>query len=368
MTRGDFREGSSYAPESSPALARAVVAPGEFVFAAAFLDHGHIYGQTNGLLEAGATLKAVYDPDAGRLAAFLDRYPRARGVDSFDEILGDPEIRLVASAAVPNRRADIGFSVMRAGKDYFTDKSPFTSLAQLDDARRVVLETERKYAVYYSERLHNEAAWHAGTLISEGAVGRVLQVLNLAPHRLSAGSRPPWFFDKACYGGILTDIGSHQVEQFLAYSGERSAEVEFARVANFTNPEHPELEDFGEMVLRGRSGSSFYTRVDWHTPDGSPVWGDGRTFIVGSTGTMEIRKYTDPGRADAASLILLVDGHGTRVIDCAGKVGFPFFGLLIHDCLNRTEHAMTQDHAFLAAELSMKAQVLADGSFREHVV
>jgi hypothetical protein len=34
---------------------------------------------------------------------------------------------------------------------------------------------------------------------------------------------------------------------------------------------------------------------------------------------------------------------------------------LILDSLNRTEQAMTQAHAFKAAELSLKAQALADG-------
>ena len=29
----------------------------------------------------------------------------------------------------------------------------------------------------------------------------------------------------------------------------------------------------------------------------------------------------------------------------SGQVGFPYFGQLILDCINRTENAMTQDHA-----------------------
>jgi hypothetical protein len=39
-----------------------------------------------------------------------------------------------------------------------------------------------------------------------------------------------------------------------------------------------------------------------------------------------------------------------------GATGYPFFGQLILDCLNRTENAMTQAHAFKAAELSLLAQ------------
>ena len=351
-------DGSDYAPEGKAAP---VVEPGEFQFAAAFLDHGHIYGQCNGLIEAGATLTHVYDADPARIREFQARFPQAQAARSFDAILEDKSVQLVAAAAIPNLRAEIGGEVIRAGKHYFTDKSPFTSLAQLAAVRDLVTAHGRRYFVYYSERVHNEAAWHAGELIAEGAVGRVLHVLNLAPHRLSRETRPEWFFDKTRYGGIITDIGSHQVEQFLTYASCRDASVAFARACNLGHPGLPGLEDFGEFALTGDNGASFYARVDWFTPDGLPVWGDGRTFVTGSKGTLELRKYVDPSRRAPASIIIRADGEGVEAVDCLGKVGFPFFGRLILDALNGTETAMTQSHIFRAAELSMMAQAIADG-------
>ncbi len=357
MAKVQIRNGADYAPTAE---AEKVVEPGDFIFASAFLDHGHIHGQTNGLKDAGATLKWVYDPDPEKIASFLERNPEAKAAESYEQILDDPEIRLVAAAAVPSERAGIGLRALDAGKDYFTDKSPFTTLEQLAASRRKVEETGRKYMVYYSERLHNEGGMAAGRLIAEGAVGRVLQVVNLAPHRLSKSIRPGWFFDKQKYGGILTDIGSHQFEQFLHYTNAGDATINFARVANFNNPDQPGLEDFGEASLTADNGASFYCRLDWFTPDGSASWGDGRTFVVGTEGTMEVRKYMDVARAAPASKIFLVNGTEEREIDCLNNTGFPFFGELILDCLNRTENAMTQEHAFKAAELSMKAQAMAD--------
>ncbi len=353
----DIGDGANYAPT---AKAEQVVAAGEFCFAAAHLDHGHIYGQTNGLRDAGATLKAVYDPDPARVAAFVGAYPGVAVVDSLEQLLQDPDIKLVCSAAVPDRRAALGIRVMESGRDYFTDKSPFTSLEQLEEVRAVVARTGQKYAVYYAERLHNDAAWHAGELIAQGAVGRVLQVLNLAPHRLAKATRPAWFFDKARYGGILTDIGSHQVEQFLTYAGCADATINFARVANFSHPDQPGLEDFGEMSMTGDNGASFYSRVDWYTPGGLRTWGDGRTFIVGTEGSIELRKYLDVARSAPAAKLFLVDGEQEREIDCLDRSGFPFFGQLIRDCIARTETAMTQAHVFKAAQLSMQAQQLAE--------
>lgn len=350
-------DGASYAPSTD---ALKVVEPGEFCFAAAFLDHGHIYGQCNGLIDAGATLSKVYEPDAERRQQFCQRYPQVQAADSFEELLNDADIRLIAAAAIPNLRADIGIQVMRAGKDYFTDKSPFTTLEQLESVRAVAKETARKYMVYYAERLHNDAAWMAGELIADGAIGRVLQVLNLAPHRLAKQSRPAWFFDKAAYGGILTDIGSHQVEQFLTYADCNDASINFARACNFNHPDKPGLQDFGEISMTGDNGTSFYSRVDWYTPDGLATWGDGRSFIVGTEGTMELRKYVDVARDAPVSKLLLVNGDSEQEIDCLDRSRFPFFGQLIVDCLYRRDSAMSQEHAFKAAELSMLAQQIAD--------
>lgn len=356
-------DGANYAPKGK---SEPVVGPGEFVFAAMGLDHGHINGQCNGLIEAGATLSKVWDPDPAKVAAFCERFPQATAAASKAEILDDPSIKLVAAAAIPCDRGPLGCEVMRAGKDYFTDKSPFTTLAQLAEAKQVVAETGRKYAVYYSERLHVESAVYAGQLVERGAIGKVIQVLGLGPHRLGNGGRPDWFFDKSKYGGILTDIGSHQLEQFLYYTGATDATILSAAVANYDNPSTPGLEDWGQVTVVGDNGATGYHRVDWFTPDGLGSWGDGRLFLLGTEGYIEIRKYLDVARDSSGSHVYLVDRHGEHHFAVEGQVGYPFFGELIRDCLDGTEHAQSQTHAFKAAELCMLAQeqavlVAADG-------
>lgn len=356
MSQVQKADGMNYAPQGKP---RPVVKAGEFVFAAAHLDHGHIYGQCNGLLEAGADLKWVYDPDEKKTAAFKAKYPQAQIARSLDEILADPAVHLVTAAAVPSERGPLGVRTMRAGKDYFTDKTPFTTLAQLDEAKAAVAQTGRKYMVYFSERLHVESAMYATDLVAGGAIGKVIQVIGLGPHRLGKANRPAWFFEKAKYGGILCDIGSHQFEQYLTYSGATDATVTQAAVGNFANPDKPELEDFGEASLLGDNGTSNYIRVDWFTPDGLGTWGDGRTVILGTKGYIELRKYLDVGRDKAGENVYIVDGQGERYVNVTGQVGFRFFGELVLDCLNRTEKAMTQAHAFKAAELCLRAQLAA---------
>jgi predicted dehydrogenase len=347
---------AAFAPKGSPG---SVVNPGEFCFAAVALDHGHIHGQCRGLIEAGATLRHVYDPDPAKVAAFLEEFPQARPAASLEAILNDPEIRLVTAAAVPSERAALGLRVMEAGRDYFTDKTPFTTLDQLAAAREAVARTGRKYMVYFSERLHVECAVFAGELIADGAIGRVINVIGLGPHKLGVSPRPAWFFERAKYGGILCDIGSHQIEQFLFYAGARAATVTDAAVGNFSHPEFPELEDYGHANLVADNGATHYFRVDWHTPAGLRTWGDGRTIILGTGGYIELRKYLDVARDSGGEQLFLVNGEGERHFSLAGKVGFPFFGQFIRDCLDRTETAMTQAHAFLAAELCLRAQAQA---------
>ena len=350
MQRAD---GMMYAPKGKP---NPVVKPGEFRFAAIGLDHGHIYGMCNGLTEAGAELVWVYDPDPEKVNQFCESFPQVKRARNEDEVLEDSTVQMIAGAPVPVFRCELGLRVLEHGKDYFADKPPLTTFEQLEMARKKVEDTGYKYAVYYSERLHVEAAVYAGDLIKDGAIGQVVQVVNLAPHRMSPASRPGWFFKREKYGGILVDLGSHQIEQFLYYVGAKDAQVLHSKVGNYNNLQYPEFEDFGDATLIADNGATMYFRVDWFTPDALPVWGDGRTFILGTEGYIELRKYIDIARDPHPDHVYLVNQDFERHFDVHGKVGFPFFGQLILDSLNRTQNAMTQDHVFKVIELAITAQ------------
>jgi predicted dehydrogenase len=334
-------------------------------FSVAGMSHDHIYGMVDAMVRGGGELVSVYATEPERGAAFLKRYPQAKAVKSEDEILNDPSIQLVLSSAIPNHRAPLGVRVMQHGKDYLSDKPGVTTLEQLAEVRKTIAETKRIFAIMYSERLEVKAAVKAGELVHAGAIGKVIQTINIAPHQIfqthgdagGASGRPEWFWDPEQYGGILTDIGSHQVDQFLFYTGSTHAEVVASQVSNVRHPDHPKFQDFGDMMLHGNAGFG-YVRLDWFTPAGLGTWGDGRLFILGTDGYIELRKYADIAGRKGGNHLFIVDAKEARYIDCNNLV-LPFGPQFISDVVNRTHTAQDQTQCLLAAELVIRAQAAA---------
>jgi predicted dehydrogenase len=327
-------------------------------FAVIGINHSHINGQVDAVQRGGGELVAVYAKEPDLADAFLKRFPAAKRARSENEILEDRAIQLVLSSAIPDERAPLGIRVMEHGKDYMADKPGITTLAQLAEVRRVQAKTRRIYSIMYSERFENRATVKAGELVKAGAIGQVVQTIGLGPHRMTPATRPAWFFDRPRFGGILCDIGSHQADQFLYFTGSTSGDVVASQVGNIHNQKYPTFEDFGDVILRGNKGTG-YIRVDWFTPDGLATWGDGRLTILGTDGFIEVRKNIDIGGRQGGSHLFMVDQKDTRYVDCS-SVPLPYGEQLVSDVLNRTETAMPQAHCFLATELMLKAQARAE--------
>lgn len=330
-------------------------APKESIrFSVIGINHNHILGMVDSLINGGGQLVAIYSKESELLPDFTKRYPNVKVAKSEAEILEDNSIQLVASAAIPVDRAPIGIRVMRSGKDYMTDKPGILTFDQLKEVKKVQKETKRIYSIVYSERLGNPASVKAGELIQAGAIGKVVQTLGIGPHRMRPETRPDWFFDPEKAGGILCDIGSHQCDQFLFYTNSKQAEVSFSQVGNFNNPKYPQYCDFGDMNVRSPHATG-YIRIDWFTPEGLDTWGDGRTFILGTEGYIEMRKYIDIAGRKGGNHLFLVNQKETKYYDCS-QVYMPYGEQLVSDVVNRTETAMSQDHCFLATELALTAQ------------
>jgi len=328
--------------------------PPRLKFAVIGLNHGHITGMTDAIMRGGGELAWVYAKEPALLKQYQEKYPAVKVARTEAEVLDDPAVKVVLSASIPVERAPLGVRVMRAGKDFISDKPGITSLAQLAEVRKVQADTKRIYSIVYSERFENRATVRAGELVKAGAIGKVLQTIGLGPHRAGYTGRPEWFFDIANYGGILTDIASHQADQFLFFTGSTRAEVVASQAGNVHTEAYPTFQDFGDMMLRGDGGTG-YVRVDWFTPDGLPTWGDGRLTVLGTEGFIEIRKNVDIAGRPGGSHLFLSDQKNTRYVDTS-KVELTYGRQVVSDIIDRTETAMTQAHCFLAMQLVLEAQ------------
>ena len=332
-------------------------------FAAIGLDHRHVYDLVAGLVEAGQECAGYWPEttDPRVLEGFRKRFPDVPAREKA-ALLEDASIGFVVIAAVPKDRAGLATLAMRHGKDVLVDKPGVTTAAQLAEVERAVAETGRIFSVCFSERFLTGSTQMALRLAREGAIGRVVQTVGLGPHRLNRALRPDWFFEAAAYGGILVDIGSHQIDQFLAFASATDARIVTSTVGEFGT--QPGFEDFGEMLLRSESATG-YARVDWFTPDGLGSWGDVRLTVTGTEGTMELRKNLDIAGRPGADHLFLTDRRETRYVDCSGTE-LTYFRDFAHDVANRTATAMPQSHVFTVCRLALEAQATA-ARFRPQV-
>lgn len=319
------------------------------------MEHRHIFGQLSGLLALGCECRGWWtDGEPELLDGFRKRFPDIPRVKHRSQLLDDPSIDIILTADIPALRADRAIEAMLAGKDVMTDKPGCTTIEQLAAIRQTVAQTGRIWSVNYSERFEVPAVTRAAELVQEGAIGKVVQTVGLGPHRINSATRPDWFFKEEHYGGILCDIASHQIDQFLFFTGSTDARIVASSVGNFANHEHPGLQDFGEILLRSDQGQG-YIRVDWYTPDALPNWGDGRLTILGTDGYIELRKYVDVAGQPGTDHLYLVNADRCEHID-ASQCSLPYFENLIADVRNRTETAMPQSHCFTVMELALQAQ------------
>jgi predicted dehydrogenase len=329
-------------------------------FAAIGLDHRHIYHMVGELIDAGAVC-AGYCPrtsDPRVLDGFRTRFPDLTSRPR-DDLFDDPDIQVILCAAIPVDRSAIAIRAMQAGKDVMLDKPGAIHLDQVDALERVAAQTGRLLSICFSERFVVRACEVASRLVAEGAIGRVIQTTGLGPHRLNRAIRPDWFFRPESFGGILTDIGSHQIDQFLHFTGATDARILAAATANRALTDLPAFRDYGDILLQG-GGARGFIRVDWFTPDGLPTWGDGRLFLTGTEGTIELRKYVDPAGRPGADHLFLCDRHGTRHLDCSTEP-LSYFPRFLADVCDRTDTAMPRGHALRVTRLAIEAQTLADG-------
>ncbi len=326
------------------------------VFSVMGLNHGHINGQVRGLLATGKwRLKHVYAREEELRADFLGRNPDATPALDPEEVLNDPEVELVASAAINADRGPLAVQALEAGKHFFVDKPCVTTVEQLENVLAAVKTSGKRWFAFFGEMVTQVAVDWVRDELQKGNLGEPVHFMGLGPHTLRLPTRPDWMFDRARYGGILNDIASHQMAQFVYWMGQDPI-PQFSRVGNLHHPEVPDFEDFGDATLTGSKGGTGYIRVDWFTPDGLPAFGDIRQQLITTEAYVEHRKTIDIGDPTGRpKLILTRKDRAPEVVDLSGKRA-DFFERLTRDVEEGSETAIPFDLSYKASRAILELQ------------
>lgn len=326
------------------------------------IEHLHVFEMVDGLVGVGATT-VCHAADDGPLTEMYAGWRSGSERRSADDVLGDDSLDLIVLAGVPSERATTATAALAAGHHVLAAKPAVTTLDDLAALDAAVRFTDRRWWVFFSERLCNRAVGEAVRLVHAGAIGELVTVSGAAPHTLAADGRPDWFFDRRRSGGVLTDLAAHQADQLLALAGPGTIDVLSATVENVANPDRPGFQDVGRMSLRltRNDGSTVLGdhHVDWLSPAGLGTWGDCRLVLTGTTGTIEVRSNIDVAGEPGGEHLILVDGESARRIDCS-TVSIDWAERLRADIELGTDSLMDHDHVVAACSLAIEAQLHAE--------
>lgn len=313
------------------------------------LEHLHVFELVDGLCAAGAVPMAHTGGDS--LSDAYAAWQTASVATDMAGVLADDRIQLVVLAGVPSTRADAAVAVLETGRSVLSDKPGVTTVAQLDRVRDTAERNPGRWWVLFSERFGVPAVRAATSLARDGAVGEVVHVSGAAPHRGALDQRPDWFFDPARAGHLLVDLGSHQVDQFLAATGAATAQVVGAAAGNVAAPDHPAFCDIAEVSLAAGDARGYH-RVDYLEADGFPAWGDVRLVITGTSGRLEVRTPVVDGTAGSPEL-WLTDHDGHRRVDVDPTPTWPTE--LLADLADGGERLMSREHPVTVTDVCLRA-------------
>lgn len=313
------------------------------------LEHPHAFGIALALQEAGAVILGFCSErpdDDPMVSAFAALFPAASQSVDLQAMLGSDRIAVVVTTGVPADRANDAIAALDAGRHVVADKPIAIDQAQLERLESAVAQADTVFSVWYSERFESRATEMASALLGSGAIGNLVEVIGLGPHRLAAETRPDWFFDTSRAGTLLTDLMTHQVEQFVHFAGVAGVDAGQVRIVHareaghYSRPGVPAgFADHAAMVMNAGPVTG-YLRVDWLSPDGLDTWGDLRLMLAGTTGTIEVRKNTDLGvPGSGGDHLLIADADGVQRLDCS-EASLPHAKALL-DAIRGAENEFT---------------------------
>lgn len=207
-------------------------------------------------------LVGVVSRDPARAQAFAQKFGALNAYTSYEELLRNPEVTVVAIHTPNALHAEQAIAAARAGKHVFCDKPMATSAV---DAERMIRECERagvKLAVNFHNR-HMPCFVDVRRIIESGGIGAV----KLVELEASPGARPgarlvTWRVDPGMAGlGTTMSIGVH-VYDILRYFLDSEIEA----VTAFFDTPRGVTEEVNLSTFRFANGAMAQVRVHENAP------------------------------------------------------------------------------------------------------
>ena len=261
----------------------------EIKIAMAGLAHGHGIAFLDSALKFdGVSVVGFYDDENPLSAQEASKTFNAPVYNDLDELLQKSGANTLLTAAINSSKADIIVKAVEAGLHIISDKPLVT---KMDDLNRITdaLEKNKNVKLYLmlSER-YSPVLVTTKNLIDAGEIGQVVNIINMRPHRLRPQGRPAWMFDSKQYGGILNDIGVHDIDIAVWLSGCEVDKILAASVSNKRFNEFDDFDDNGEAMLRLKNGCIVFILESWLTPEKYPHHGEMKFIVHGTKGQITV--------------------------------------------------------------------------------
>ncbi|ANY10385.1 myo-inositol 2-dehydrogenase [Pseudonocardia sp. HH130630-07] len=172
-------------------------------------------------------LVAVADPVAAAVDDHRRRYGFARGVDSWEQLVADPEIEAVSCAAPNSRHREIGVAVAEAGKHLWIEKPVGLSSADTAAVAEAVHRSGVCATVGFNYRMVPAVA-RAKRVLDEGLLGTVTHARFrlLTDFAADPSGVLSWRFTAEHGGtGVLNDLAVHGVDLVRYLVGDLASVV-----------------------------------------------------------------------------------------------------------------------------------------------
>jgi len=147
-----------------------------------------------------------------------ERYPEAKIVRSYEEILDDPEVELVIVNTPDYLHFDMAKHAIEAGKHIVVEK-PFTKTS--DDSRELIALARKKGVIMtvYQNRRFDNGFLTIKKILAEKLLGRLVEYEAHYDRYRNFIQEGSWKEDGDERTGVLFNLGSHIVDQTLVLFG-----------------------------------------------------------------------------------------------------------------------------------------------------